>query len=1244
MRKILLVLLVLGCYWLKAQEYKGSSHFSWLDETGVLAQKHPLQFQEVSYWDDKTQLPVKEVELALPGFMVIDSIDVNLSFETSLITNDLQLDYLRAIDKGQINLLTKRVVCIRGDYFLKLIVLPIIYDELEQQFYRLESIQYDVSLPPIEASHLLKSQQAETGSSVLANGKWVKIKVSESGVHKIPYSMLSSWGFSDPAKVNVFGNGGNMLPRANREFRHEDLTENAVLHENNAIYFFAQGPIGWQYNEQHQFFDHQLHDYSDAAFYYLTDEHGTGKQAQQSDLVSGSYTHETNEFDSYQFYELENQNLLKSGREWYGLRYDPAQIRTYSFDFKNRVKSKDVKIKTNVIARADQTSYFKTTINSEEVQSISIPKVDYDNNEGAFANEGLNISSFKASNDVIALDLRYESEVPGSSGWLNYITLNARERLVVDDQLMFRNAEYVGELMATRFYLEGISSSMVLWDITDLTNPMTVTLQNYSGQQGFTYKTEALREFVVFDKSADLPQPEFEEMVANQDIRGMAVPEMLIVAHPLFEQEARRLAAIHAAHSGLQCEVVFPYQIYNEFSSGSPDVSAIRDCAKYFYEKDKRFKFLLLFGDGSYDNRTYDDSNTNFILSYQSDNSINVKYSYVSDDFFGCLDEGEGGNILYDKLDIGIGRFPVSDEEQAKVMVDKVENYLNNSESGPWKTEITFVGDDGDANLHMKQADTLSRQVYASYPAFNQRKIYFDAYPKLTTSSGDRYPEVNAAIKEAVEGGTLIFNYTGHGSERYLAHEIVLDIPTIKQFTNINRLPVFMTATCEFSRYDDYHNTSAGEWVVLSPLGGGVALFTTTRIAWSNSNLKINQEFYKYIFENDADGHRMRLGEVIMSTKNQLGSITNRLNFTLLGDPALQLIYPEGGIYTHSINGEETEEERDALKALTIATIEGEIKTESTSESLVTMQVFDKPITVKTLGNKGAVPFEYRVYQNRIFRGTQDVNGKHFQASFVVPKDIRYNVGKGRISYYSYDENGVEAFGADNSVLIGGVSDNPPDDSEGPDINAWLNDSTFVSGGLTGNQPILYARFADESGINTSGVGIGHDITLVIDENRSAPINLNGYYESDKNSFTSGSLSYQLPMLEEGMHTLELKAWDNLNNSSVERLDFEVHIGSRLNISETSVYPNPLQVGSTLYVSFEHDAPNRILDITCSLYTVGGRLVERFETTQAANGNSIRPVEWQPRQLQIGLYVLHCEIRSPENQLGKLSKKILVIR
>ena len=1236
---------------LVAQNIEIQQKFTWLLPDNIHnSSSTPFYFEELSGWSDETKLPVHSLRIPLKNLTHIDSINISYTTQSSLISQFQEINFLTSVPFKQIQIIKKHIVTINKKYYLELEITPIEYSVKNKTFSKIEHIKLSVQVAHEVKQSTFKSSKASANSSILSQGKWIKIKIMETGVHKIPYTLLSSWGFSDPSKVNLFGNGGNMLPKACNASRLDDLTENAILHTNEAIFFYAQGSTAWTFNSSTNMFEHQLHDYSDETYYFLSDNNGIGKRIEPSTNTSTTYTHETDQYDSYQFHEFNNQNLLKSGIEWYGLRFDPNQERQYSFEFKNLNTDEPVKILTSVIGRSNMESSFNTYINNsnEAIQVINIPSVQY-TYTGYFARQGIGSTQFYTNQQLIDVKLQYNSNKSASSGWLNSLCLNAIEKLIFVDHLSFRNIATVGNENNTRFYIQGTKEASLLWDITNHTSPSSINIETYQSKHGFTYQTDELREFILFNTDATLPQPEFESSVQNQNLRNTTVPDMLIITHPLFKDEAERLAEIHLNTSGLICLVVEPQQIYNEFSAGSPDVSAIRDFARHLYLKSDKFKYLLLFGDGSYDNKTYDDKNTNFILTYQSENSLNVSKTYTSDDFFGCLDDNEGENILNNRIDIGIGRLPVSTVEHARTVVDKIDNYLNNSNAGTWKTDITIVADDNqesENNIHIRDAEALSNLIYKDHPNFNHHKIYLDAYPKVITSTGGRYPEVNQAIKEKLENGTLIFNYTGHGNEKTLAHEQILTIDEIKQLTNKDRLPIFVTATCEFSRYDEYQLITAGEWVLLSPNGGGVGLFTTTRIAWSSHNSEINKNFYKYIFNKNDNGEKTRLGDVIRLTKNNTSNSVNKLNFTLLGDPALTLQFPNNTIQTTHINGEEDITLRDTLNARSIAEIKGEVETSSPTSNNQTLhiKVFDKPTTVKTRGNGGYTPFEYSLYENRIFEGTLDVNNNHFLSSFMVPNDIRLNIDYGRISYYAYDDEGNEAFGADNSVLIGGISDNHSNDNHGPNIKLWLNDPSFQDGDNTGSQPILYAQIEDESGINISGVGIGHDITLVIDNNRSLPINLNNYFNSDKNSFTTGSLYYQLSQLETGEHMLELKAWDNLNNSSVSSLKFQVHQDGTLNISNANIYPNPIEPGSTVKIYFEHDAPNLILDITCKIYSISGRLVDQFQKTHPAIGTTISPIEWTPGALQKGMYIFHGEIRSSENQIGKFSKKILVIK
>ena len=529
-------------------------------------------------------------------------------------------------------------------------------------------------------------------------------------------------------------------------------------------------------------------------------------------------------------------------------------------------------------------------------------------------------------------------------------------------------------------------------------------------------------------------------------------------------------------------------------------------------------RYLLLFGDGSYDNKSNDINNTNFILTYQSENSINPAYSFVTDDFFGLLDDNEGGATGL--LDVGIGRFPVKSVEEAQSMIDKVLNYTNVNTMGDWRNSLCFIADDEDNNIHMKNANALTTLIDTTYPEYIIEKIFLDAYPQISTPNGERYPEVNTAINNKINKGTLIINYIGHGNELKLAHENILGINDIASWENMDKLPLFITATCEFSRFDDIGRnssgeitqpTSAGEHILLNQNGGGIALLSTTRLVYSDLNFILNQNFYKYVFQRDKN---YRLGDVLRLTKIISGASHNKRNFTLLGDPALQLAYPKNIIITDSINGKNISVNIDTLKALSQVKISGYIEASNgirlnDFNGTISPVVFDKVTTLSTLSNDGTPKMNFDVQNNILYKGKASVTNGNFSFTFIIPKDISYNLGFGKISYYAHNNN-YDAHGYCKNILIGGSADSLITDNRGPSINLYMNNKNFVFGGITDENPILLAFVKDGYGINTVGSGIGHDITAILDNNPSNLIVLNDYYESDINSYRSGKIEYQL--------------------------------------------------------------------------------------------------------------------------------------
>jgi Peptidase family C25 len=778
--------------------------------------------------------------------------------------------------------------------------------------------------------------------------------------------------------------------------------------------------------------------------------------------------------------------------------------------------------------------------------------------------------------------------------------------------------------------------------------------------------TDNLRQFVAFT-GLSYYTPSAVGKVANQNLHSLSNKDFIIIAYPDFVQEAEQLAAYHENTDGLSTVVVTTDQIFNEFSSGAQDVSAIRDFVKMFYDKASSAaelpNYLLLFGDGSYDPKHRFSSNTNFITSYQSINSTVVTDSYVSDDFFGLLDDSEG---LWagDAVDIGIGRFPVKSKLEAQTAVNKVINYkktggvstATNSGStfGNWRNVLCFIGDDEDTNLHISDADKLATFVDTMYGDYNVDKIYLDAYLQETKPGGSRYPGVIEAINRRIDQGALVINYTGHGGELGLAHERIVDVSQINKWSNSDKLFLFYTASCEVSRYDDPERTSAGEYAFLNPNGGAIALFSTVRIVYANPNFYLNRDFWKATFV-PINGKMPRLGDLYKYSKTQPGgNSVNSRNFTLLGDPALTLAYPKYDIATDSINTVAVAaNSSDTLKALSFVTVSGHVKDgngnlNSTFNGVLYPTVYDKSQAITTLSNDGtnvSPPFTFKLQKNILYNGKVSVSNGMFKFSFIVPKDIAYNYGIGRISYYS--DNGEEdANGYYEKIVIGGSNNSPVADLVGPEAHLYLNDTKFVFGGLTNENPYLYSILKDANGINTVGNGIGHDITAVLDGSNEKVTVLNEYYQADLNSYKSGTIRYPYTDLTEGKHTLKFKAWDVYNNSSECYTEFVVAKSAQLALSHVLNYPNPFTTRTQFY--FEHNQSSNLLDVEVQIFTIAGKLVKTINKIVGTGGYRSDPMEWDGRddfgdKIGRGVYVYRIKVKTNDGSTAEKYEKLVIL-
>lgn len=1088
--------------------------------------------------------------------------------------------------------------------------------------------------------------------SVLRSGNWVKISISEKGIYKIPHSTLKEWGFSDPYKVNVFGSGGANLSEDPGQIDYDDLLQSAVWHGQNkgddCIFFHAQSTVSWKLNSEKNGFIHELNNYSTKGYYFLTDGVGTPKLVEEVPEITEPVSHHVSSFDAYLVHEQELVNVLQhgSGKKWYGENIRSGNSRNVKIDLPDLDISKELSVAISVIGRSFQNSELEVNINGSVEESFEFSKVNTGSETSLFADDEKKIYNITAFGNTLDLKLNYNAVGSDNiaSSWIDYIEVNYKKSLIAGAQpVYFRDVSSVGDQNILEYSIENGSPDLIVMDVTDANNSYQIPFTESDGINRFIRPANELREYVVFDPSGDFLEPEFVSEVENQNLHGLDVPEFIIISHPSFLKSATKLANFHQSYDGMSVEVVTSDQVFNEFSSGTKNATGIRNFIKMLYDKSNKIKYVLLLGDGSFDNRNIRGENKNFIPTFQSDNSLTPTASFVTDDYFVILDAGES---VYDgAVDLGIGRIPATTTFEAELVVEKIVNYYSANALGDWKNIVCFIGDDEDSNLHLKDSERLADHINKTHSEFITDKIYFDSYKEEVTPSGQQYPDVTNAINNRVKDGVLVLNYVGHANNRFMADERVLDISDVNAWSNIDHLPIFVTATCEFSRFDA-DDTSIGEYVLFNPNGGGIGLFSTTRVVYAYSNFLLSKSFYQYIFEKDENGKRYRMGDIIRLAKVNTINNTNKRNFSLLGDPALKLSYPSNKVVTTSINGQDANIEPDTIGALQTIHVEGYVADYSDSKlsdftGEITLTIYDKEIEMETLGNNGESPIKFGVQENIIYKGLASVENGDFSFSFVVPKDIAYNLGKGKIIYYASNEM-TDAGGAFENFIIGGSSETQIPDNTGPEIILYMDSPDFINGSETDKNPILLAFLSDENGINTVGTGIGHDITAVLDNDFSNVLVLNEFYQASIDDYTSGSVSFPLNNLSVGKHTLLLKAWDVANNSSEVEIEFEVSGG--FSITGIGNYPNP--VSDYTYFTFEHNQPGAILNIIIEIFDQMGKRVDYIVKQVGSDGLQINPVRWDMAESNIrlmsGVYVYRIFAKNESGLIASKSGKMLI--
>lgn len=1111
-------------------------------------------------------------------------------------------------------------------------------------------------------------------NSVLSSGNWYKISVGQTGVFKIDYQLLKSIGINpdniDPRNISIYGNGGGMLPELNSASRHDDLVENPILvvgegdgkfDAGDYILFYAQGPSLWSYNAANSSFDYNMNVYADENYYFITVGQSAGKRTVNAP-AAGAATNSTSTFDELQQYEVDEKNLGSTGRGWFGDFFNfSVSSRTFNFNLPNVVTSEPVNIQTAFAAKSiNNTSSVNVTANGQNISSFNINQISngsYPN----YANAGSDIGSINLSSSALSVQVSFNNSSSAAEGYLDYIKVHGRRNLVFSGtSFNFRDSRVVGAGNVTEYTIQGGSGSSIIWDVTDPVNAFNIPYTNTGGQLKFTASSDVLREFVVFNTTGSFPAPNAQGKVPNQNLHGLKHPDMIVLVTPALRAEAERFAQYRSAKSGIYVQVVLLDEVYNEFSSGRPDVTAVRDFMRMLYlnangNASDEPKYLLLFGNATYDYKGKEFSIETVIPTYQSLEALSQISSYATDDYFALLDDNEGSirDANHD-MDVAVGRFPVRTIDQARVMVDKVIHYESIATFGSWRNNITFVADDEDTNIHLNHAEGHCNNVATREPVYNIDKIYLDAFQLQSTPAGLRYPGVNDAINTKMFNGCLMMNYTGHGGPAGFAHERILTIDDIRSWENYDAMPLFVTATCEFTRYDDPARISAGEEIVLNPKGGAIAAVSTSRLVYAHANERTNRNFINNLFEL-YQGRFPTIGEVVMLTKNASSGnndVMNDRKFGLYGDPSLTLAYPKYDVVTTEIDSHSVTTQSDTLKALQQITIRGEVRNTDGSlftgfNGVVYPTIFDKPVTYVTLANSaGSSKTDFEVQKNIIFRGKASVKDGKFSFTFIVPKDIAYNYGKGKISYYA-DNGEIDAHGYQDDIYVGGTATDYVADNKGPDIEVFMNDEKFVKGGITDANPVILVKLYDVSGINTVGNGIGHDLVAVMNEDTRNTYVLNDYYESDTDDFRSGTARYPLFNLPDGRYKVVAKAWDVHNNSAEDNTEFIVTSNPCLALEDVFNYPNPFNYSTKF--QFEHNKPGELLFVDLKIFDYSGRLVKQLTKTIDSPGFKIDDLEWDGQtdngmNLSNGTYVYRLEVRTEDCAPVHQTEKLVILR
>ena len=1102
-----------------------------------------------------------------------------------------------------------------------------------------------VSLPMMAGIHSYAER------SVLADGHWVKIRVSESGVCRMSFSELRSAGL-EPSQVRVFGYGGAQKEQDFSKRNIDDLPQVPVYVGEDYILFYVQGPISWTYNGSR--FAHTRNTYSDFGYYLLSDDAGAMLPFPEAEAVSGSPTDVTY-YSYYQVQDKDSVNLIDrtgvsgGGRTFYGEQFAAGQTRTFTFStpYANGDNSS---VYIDMAANAATTSTVKAQLNNTSSKSIYISSIPDHYTFGVAGTISMNGASEEQNQRVT---MQFVNSNASALAWLNYIEITTPSELVMTGSYMgIRSLVNRNTTNPVRFLLRNTTASTQIWDVTDLAAIQRMPTTMVDDQLAWVgTQADGVHEYIAVNTDGTkFVQAEVVGEVKNQNLHALSNIDYIIICPEGYEDVSEDLAKAHEAKQAITYAIVTDQQVYNEFSSGTPDATAYRWLMKMLYDRAKNGigqqpRWLLLMGHGTFDNRKLlRNSGTSLLLTYQSKNSVNEIKAYATDDYFAYLDDNEGAIDTQGRMDIGVGRLPVESLDEARTTVDKLIQYIRNEQTGKWKNQLVYLADDGENGTHTETAEKSAELVRIKNPDFIVHKIFLDAYPQEVNASGESYPLAKNRVLNLLKNGVLFFDYSGHGGYNAITNESILNLKDIAGMTNKNQA-FWLFATCNFAQCDA-GKRSAAETAVLNPKGGAIGILAATRTVYAPQNTNLNRSVCDTLFgHSDVFHYDMTLGEAILIGKNLLGSDENKLAYVLLGDPCMRLNYPTD----YHV---ETLTEMDTLNALSVQHVEGRIidedlNTVSDFNGKVDITIYDKMQSIPTRDNDnaGGDPrvVAYNDYPNTIFSGATDVKDGLFNYTFMVPKDIRYNFGSGRIVYYAVTADSLEtaeAVGHFEQFIIGGSGSIVTIDTVGPEMEIYLNSPAFRNGDKTYATPRFFANLYDENGINTAGAGIGHDLMLIIDDDPKMIYSLNEYFTAANNSYQAGQVSYLMEELANGPHSLTFRAWDLLNNSTTKSLNFIVEAGLDPSLYNVTTYPNPVQQSGVVHLVVNYDQPDELIETEIYLYNTAGQMVYSHKQD---NPDAVS-INLPALGLNTGVYIYSVKIKSASSKYSTTSGKIIVTR